>query len=212
MAEKPPEIVPCAFCGALTSSYQLVSQVPTEKCPQEFILSELLSIEEVPLQPDEYICFEHEDLFRIKHTQSAHGQSFNKSFFNPYTKTKSAVSCAVCSCTESSKFHCVGGIKTLSLRNFVINEMKTSHLYTTRRGSGVTEIDHICSAWYQTMRGKILQGYYSPQKKKQKTDTNESSTLPAPLVPADDAVSHASGVAPRNDQCILCKRSKTDGQ
>ena len=51
----------CSFCGSVTPSYQLVSQIPNSKVDQRFILNEILSVDGVLLKPTDFVCFDHED-------------------------------------------------------------------------------------------------------------------------------------------------------
>ena len=80
MQKEPPDSVLCVFCGVETAEYQLVLQIPIDKCPQSFVKSELLDRSGNLKKDRDYLCFEHEELFRIKYLQFKRGHPFCKSF------------------------------------------------------------------------------------------------------------------------------------
>ena len=208
MALKPPDIIDCVYCGASTPSYQLISQVPRGKCPQDFISKDLLGKNGINLQPDDYICFEHEEHFRIQFRQKCRGLPFNRSFYRPSSKMEMELSCVVCSCKNLQKYHCIGRIRTLSLRNYVINEMNLRGGKSTRRGSGVTDEDYLCHKCYQCIRRDILTTQFSPVKSKQIRNCSSGSQS----VRTDSTDNTDGGsILSKSENCLICNRKQTDG-
>ena len=114
-----------------------------------------------------YICFDHEESFRIKYLQFKHGLHFTMGFLqkdwkenmafscttaqkknfsindffskcdqirnflmiwshllrNPSWNTSFFVQCAMCQTSDTATYHQVHSMQTLSLKNYVINEM-----------------------------------------------------------------------------------------
>ena len=208
MALKPPDIVDCVYCGASTRSYQLISQMPKEKCPQNFIEKDLLGKNGISLHPDDYICFEHEEHFRIQFRQKCRGLPFNRSFYRPSSKMEIELFCVVCSCKNLQKYHCIGGIRTLSLRNYVINEMNLSGGKSMRSGSGVTDEDYLCGKCYHCIRKYILKTQFSPVKSKQ--IRNFSSGSQSLCTDSTDDTDSGSTLS-KCENCLICNRKQTDG-
>lgn len=201
MESAPPETVTCIYCGAKTSSYQLVSQVPREKCTQSFVKSELVGVSGTAMKDDDYICFDHEETFRIKFLQHKRELTFSKGYMRPNVKIGSGnIECAICSSTDSHRYHRVGAIKTLSLKNFVINEMQMKGQKATRKGSGISESDHLCHSCYESIRRNIVFGYYSPPKKMRKISRTSGD---AAVIQSKDKEEEGKGEEEGSDLYIL---------
>ena len=82
MQIEAPDSVLCVYCGLETVEYQLVSQIPTNKCPQSFLKSELVVRSRDPMKDDDYVCFDHEELLYINHLQFKQSKPFCRGFKN----------------------------------------------------------------------------------------------------------------------------------
>ena len=124
MPQAGPEVVRCVYCGQDTLSYQILKQVPVIKCPESFWKFELVSTEGTSMKYDDYICLDHEELFRIKYRQFQRGQSFFRGFSCKSGKGQEASVCSLCSSSDAYRYHQVDSIKALTLKNFIINELQ----------------------------------------------------------------------------------------
>ena len=71
-----------------------------------------------------YVCFNHEECFRIKYLQSKRTLDFTIGPYQKDRKENIALSSAICKTSDSIRYHRVHSIQTLSLKNYVINEMQ----------------------------------------------------------------------------------------
>ena len=162
--EDPPDKVVCAYCGKETQSYQLVSQIPTWKCSQQFILTSLLNFSGDPMVGSDYVCFDHEETFRIKFGIFQNGLPFHVSHIPRSTKkTDENKICGFCFSAQLI-YRRVSTIQSNALKNFILSEMKLKGKQAKRKGTGLSESDIICSACYQNVRKKFLTTNYSPCK------------------------------------------------
>ena len=202
---KPPSTIDCAYCGETTPHYQLVSQVPKASCPQSFIFEQLRGINDTELKADSYICFEHQETFRIKHALHQRSLPHVPTHTSKWHKHNKST-CCVCKSIDSPRFVLVSAIQSLALRNYIINEANIFKLRTTRSGTGVSEVDALCNACYQKLRRKHIDVNYSPKKPCRSLPATSAPCLqPAPHL--DETPSSSKEVL----ECVVCGKSKKDG-
>ena len=194
--------VKCKYCGADTTNHQYVHQISTTHCPHTFVLESLLGYDGKRLESDDFVCIDHNEVFKIKYKLFLRKLEF-EAMYIPRTKNKrkfEIIFCTLCK-TETNNYIRVKAIETTSLRNFVINEMKICGKVTTRfSGTGVSESDSICKSCYFSVRKKSIDVNYSPVKRKTAIPTRQSSS----------AIDETDG----NDilqNCVICLSEKRDG-
>ena len=140
----PSDAVLCAFCGISTTSYQLLSQLlSSSSCPPSFATSEISSTSNELLKPTDYICSDHQDCFRLKYLQFQSGIPISARFKNE--KSDGSKCCAKCGSSSASIYHQIHSIKTICLKDYIINWMNFEGKRVTRRGTGITEKDYLYS-------------------------------------------------------------------
>ena len=96
----------CKYCGRKTQYWEVVKQIPTSACPQDFIYNHITGIDG-KLSPDDYICTEYEACFNLKYSSLQRGLSFAQVYQQKQYKYKSIVcplSCSKCGSTSSIRF------------------------------------------------------------------------------------------------------------
>ena len=194
------EHVSCTYCGSDTTSFKLVSQILSNCCPTSFVTSEILSISGNLLKNDDKICSNHQDCFRIKYLQFKRGLQFTRKFRNDRADDTSKF-CVICKTSNSYHFYQIHTVKTASLKDFIINQIHLEGKIVTRKGSGITENDHLCNKCYKLIKNQKLEKYRSPKKKvKSAIQIKEETTCSSESKPECSSTTRAL--------CIVCSRTK----
>ena len=132
----PPDAVFCAFCGISTTSYQLVLQLlSSSSCLLSFVTSEIISTSNELLKSTDYIRSDHQDCSLLKYLQFQRGIRTSTTFKNE--KSGNTKCCAKCG-SESASIYCqIHSIKTVSLKDYIINWMNLEGKRVTRRRNGI---------------------------------------------------------------------------
>ena len=209
---KPPSTVDCSYCGETTSSYQLVSQVPETNCPQNFILESLKGVLGSPLNKEDYICFEHEETFRIKFLLKQRGLYFEPMYTSKFDKKEDSVNawCAICESKTIMKYIRVNTIQSLRFKNFIFNEASISSKRVTRAGTGMGEADVLCAACYMSMRRKFINVNYSPVKASRTLSKSVSHYQESTAADTESGTAEQSS-SKQVPECVVCSKNKKDG-
>ena len=92
---RPQDKVTCVYYGSVTCSYQLVSQISSDNCPQSSVKSKQISVNGDHMNDKDYICFDHEECFQIKYLQFKRDLDLTTGFLQKYSKQNMALSCVI---------------------------------------------------------------------------------------------------------------------
>ena len=170
----PPDAVLCAFCGISTTSYQLVLQsLSSSSCPPSFVTSEISSTSNELFKPTDYICSGHQDCFHFKNVQFQRGILISTTFKSE--KSDDTKCCAKCGSESASIYRQIHSIKTVTPKDYIINWMNFEGKRVTRRRSGISEKDYLCSKCYVRARREKIAMHFSLVKKRRKNKSGGSS-------------------------------------
>ena len=104
--------------------------------------NEIVNLAGDPMDKDDYICVDHEDVFRLKKNQYDRNMSSPRGWSQKrgFRRTVEDAQCAFCSCKNAQKWRHADLLRT-PLKNLVINDLSVNGKKTTQRGSGITEQD-----------------------------------------------------------------------
>lgn len=147
-------LIVCRYCGIDTEFFELVKQVPNEYCTQEFLTNHQYAVDGKLLGPEDFICTDHEELFRLKFKCYSRGQGFQERFSYNSAKNKDEKGGKTCSyCGKACKLrHRQVGLCNINFQSFLLT---TATQRTTRSGTGISQDDDLCVACYMVLRRKF---------------------------------------------------------
>ena len=170
---RPPDAVLCAFSGISITLYQLVLQLlSSSSYPSSFVTSEISSTSNELLKPTDYISSDHQHCFRLKYLQFQHSIPISTTFKNE--KSDDTKCCTKCGSESASLYRQIHSIKTVSLKDYIINWMNFEGKRVMQRGSGISEKDYLCSKCYVPARREKIAMHFSPVKKRRKNKSEGS--------------------------------------
>ena len=162
----------CQYCNLATSSWECVSQIPVHICPQDFITRNVCGFDGNLLIDSDAVCIKHETVFNLKYKCFKQGGSFSRQYKANVCDEKEEKCCYCMRNAES--------LRMISKMDVAFQEFLIAYgtQRVTRKGTGISDDNLLCSRCYQCLRKKYKGNqegvYYSPKKPLRGNSKNSS--------------------------------------
>ena len=139
-------LIKCTYCEQIRQNQYLepVTQIPRDKCTQEFIITTQKAYNGVLLKPTDLVCIKHEGDFRLKYTSYKRGGTYSTEYKQKYKERNALLNPSQCSCCTqvAATLHRVSSFKNESFISFVLVE--GIQRITRATSTGISQDDEIC--------------------------------------------------------------------